>query len=151
MSSGMNKNLRIWLVLVTLTVVAIVATLWATLAFELVPPPFRYRGFPPYPPPYIPWDFEFFYIAEEVVDTVNVALSIILLITYVNIYRKTRSEFTVGLIIFSMVFLLNALASSPLLHRTFGYYDFGLGPFAMLPDLFTFAALAVLLYLSIKY
>jgi hypothetical protein len=152
MSSSMNKNLRIWLVLVTLIVVAIVATLWATLAFEHVPPPFRYRGLPPYPPPYeIPWDFEFFYIAEEVVDTVNVALSIILLITYVSIYRKTRSEFTIGLIIFSLVFLLNALASSPLLHRTLGYYDFGLGPFAMLPDLFTFAALSVLLYLSIKY
>jgi hypothetical protein len=28
---------------------------------------------------------------------------------------------------------------------------FGLGPFALLPDLFTFAALTVLLYLSVKY
>jgi hypothetical protein len=33
----------------------------------------------------------------------------------------------------------------------FGFRLFGLGPFAMLPDLFTFAALAVLLYLSVKY
>jgi hypothetical protein len=33
----------------------------------------------------------------------------------------------------------------------FGFRAFGLGPFAMLPDLFTFGALVVLLYLSIKY
>jgi len=33
----------------------------------------------------------------------------------------------------------------------FGFRPFGLGPFALLPDLFTFGALAVLLYLSIKY
>jgi hypothetical protein len=152
MKHDMNKNIRIWLILVTLLVVAILAAFWATIALRLVPPPFRYRGLPPYPPPYeIPGDIELFYIAEAVVSTVNVALSIILLITYVSIYRKTRSEFTIGLIVFSAVFLLNALASNPLLRRTFGYYEFGLGPFAMLPGLFTTAALAVLLYLSIKY
>jgi hypothetical protein len=33
----------------------------------------------------------------------------------------------------------------------FGFRPFGLGPFAMLPDLFTLGALAVLLYLSVKY
>ena len=148
MENVMNKNFRIWLVLIILTIVAILATLWAASAFRLVPPPFRYRPPPPYE---IHGDIELFYIMETVVSTVNVALSIILLITYVSIYRKTRSEFTIGLMIFSTVFLLNALVSSPFLIRTFGYYDFGLGPFAMLPDLFTFGALAVLLYLSITY
>jgi hypothetical protein len=149
MKNGMNKNLRIWLVLVTLIVVAIVATLWAISAFRLGPPPFGYR----IPPPRneIHEDFEIFYVTETVVSTVNVALSVILLIIYISIYVKTRSEFTIGLIIFSMVFFLNALASSPLLRRTFGFNDFGLGPFAVLPDLFTLAALSVLLYLSIKY
>jgi hypothetical protein len=78
-------------------------------------------------------------------------LSILLLLVYVSIYRKTRSEFTIGLTIFSAVFLLNALASNPLLRAAFGYRPFGLGPFTMLPDLFTFAALIVLLYLSARY
>jgi hypothetical protein len=73
------------------------------------------------------------------------------LLTYVSIYRKTRSEFTIGLIIFSMVLLLNALTSNPLVIWAFGFRPFGLGPFAMLPDLFTFVALAVLLYLTTKY
>jgi hypothetical protein len=70
---------------------------------------------------------------------------------YVGIYRKTRSEFTIGLMIFSAVFLLNALVSFPLLREALGFYPSGLGPFAMLPDLFTCIALAVLLYLTFEY
>jgi hypothetical protein len=80
-----------------------------------------------------------------------VTLAVFLLVSYIGIYQKTKSEFTIGLIIFSTVFLLNALASNPLLIRAFGYYPLGLGPFAMLPDLFTLVALGVLLYFSLKY
>jgi len=75
----------------------------------------------------------------------------LLLLIYVSIYQKTRSEFTVGLIIFSAVLFLHALVSIPLVYRAFGFYEFGLGPFAMLPDLFSLGALIVLLYLSIRY
>ncbi len=99
----------------------------------------------------IPGDIEFFYIAKTVVSTVNIALLIFLLIVYVDIYRKTRSEFTVGLIIFSVILFLYALTSNPLIMWACGFRPFGLGPFALLPDLFTFAALVVLLYISIKY
>jgi hypothetical protein len=99
----------------------------------------------------MPGDIELYYTIETVISTINVALSIFLLIIYVSIYQKTRSEFTIGLAIFSAVFLLNAVASNPLFRGAFGYRPFGLGPFAMLPDLFTLAALAVLLYLSVKY
>jgi hypothetical protein len=66
-------------------------------------------------------------------------------------YLKTKSEFVIGLMIFSMVLLLNALTSNPLVHQIFGFYAFGLGPFAMLPDLFTLSALIVLLYLTFRY
>lgn len=85
------------------------------------------------------------------VSTVNVTLSIFLLLTYISIYQKTKSEFTIGLALFSGVFLLNALASNPFVIRAFGYWPVGLGPFIMLSGLFTFVALAVLLYLSVKY
>jgi hypothetical protein len=153
MKNRMNKSVRNWLILATLTVVAILATLWATSTFWLPPSPWRHREPPPYlPPPYeIPEDIEFFYTAQTVVSTVNVTLSVFLLLIYVSIYRKTRSEFTIGLIIFSVVFILIALASNPLVIRAFGFWPRGLGPFAMLPDLFTCAALVVLLYLSAKY
>ena len=149
MKHRMNRNVRTWLVLGTLIVVAILAALWTTFRFWLPPsPPWEHR----LPlPQNIPGDIEFFYTAQTVVSTINVTLLIILLFTYAGIYKKTRSEFTIGLIIFSAIFLLNALASNPLVIWVFGFRPFGLGPFAMLPELFTSAALAVLLYLSVKY
>jgi hypothetical protein len=144
----MNKSLRIWLIIVTLVVVAILAGLWATSREWFRFSPFERR----LPPPHIvPGDIEFFYTAKTVVSTINVTLLVFLLLTYIDIYRKTRSEFTIGLTIFSAVFLLNALASNPLVVGVFGFQPFGLGPFALLPDLFTSVALAILLYLSIKY
>ena len=76
---------------------------------------------------------------------------IILLLTYINIYSKTRSQFTIGLIIFASAFLMKDLASSPLVAGLFSFRAYGLGPFAFLPGIFEFAALSVLLYLSIKY
>jgi len=74
-----------------------------------------------------------------------------LLITYIIIYRRTKSEFTIALIIFSSIFFLQVLASNPLVHWIFGFWAFGLGPFAMLPDLLTSLVLLVLLYLTFKY
>lgn len=96
-------------------------------------------------------DIELFYTVKTVVSTINATLLIFLLITYIDIYMKTKSEFTIGLMIFSMVLLLYALTTNPLVQWIFGFRAFGLGPFAMLPDLFTCAALAVLLYLTLKY
>jgi hypothetical protein len=144
----MNKNMIIWLLLPTLIVVAILAALWASSTFWFSRFPFEPR---PRPLENIPGDIEFYYTAQTVVSSINVTLSVFLLFIYINIYEKTRSEFTIGLIIFSLVFLLNALASNPFVIFAFGFRPFGLGPFALLPDLFTFGALAVLLYLSAKY
>jgi hypothetical protein len=148
MENRMNKSMRIWLILATLIVVAILAALWAISSFWF--PRFPWEPHER-PPENIPGDIEFFYTAKTVVSTINVTLLVFLLITYIDIYKKTKSEFTTGLIIFSMVFLLYALASNPVVIWAFGFRPFGLGPFALLPDLFTFAALIVLLYLSIKY
>ena len=148
MNNHMNKSVRNSLILVTLIVVAILATLLATSTVWFPHLPWEPR---PRPSESILCDIELFYTVKTVFSTINVTLSIFLLATYASIYRKTRSEFTIGLIIFSAVFLMNALASNPLVIWAFGFRPFGLGPFAMLPDLFTFGALAVLLYLSIKY
>jgi hypothetical protein len=148
MKRYMNKNGRIWLVLVVLIVVAIMSALWAESTSWFPPSPFEHR----LPPPRdIPGDIEFFYTAKTVVSMINATLLVFLLLTYIDIYRKTRSEFTIGLTIFSGVLLLNALASNPLVIWIFGFRPVGLGPFAFLPDLFTFGALVILLYLSVKY
>jgi hypothetical protein len=148
MNHHMNQNTRNWLILAILIVVAISAALWATSTFWFTSYPWEHR----WPPPdFIPGDLEFFYTAKTVASTINVTLLVLLLLIYANLYSKTRSEFTIGLMIFSAIFLLNALASNPIVMWIFGFRPSGLGPFAMLPDLFTLVALAVLLYLSVKY
>jgi len=149
MNQHMNKNMLIWLLLPTLIVVAVLAALWAVSVVWLPELPWEHRVWPN--PHEIPGDIEFFYTAKTVVSTINVTVLVFLLIMYIDIYRKTRSEFTVGLMIFSIVLLFQALASNPFITWVFGYREFGLGPFALLPDLFTFGALVVLLYLSVKY
>jgi hypothetical protein len=147
MEKQMNKNLWIWLVvLITLIAVALLAGFWAASTTNS---PFFWRRMPPLS--VIPGDIEFFYIAKTVVSTINIALLAFLILTYADIYRKTRSEFTVGLLIFSIVFLMKDLASNPMVIGAFGFGLYGLGPFALLPDLFEFVALSVLLYLSAKY
>jgi hypothetical protein len=148
MQNGMNRTVRNWLIVITLIVVGVLATLWATSTTWFPRLPFEGR----LPPPYdIRGDIELFYTVETIVSTINATLSILLLIIYIGIYQKTRSEFTLGLIIFSAVLLLHAVVSIPFVFRAFGFYERGLGPFAMLPDLFSLAALTVLLYLSVKY
>jgi len=149
-NDNMSKNTRIWLVVVVLVVVAVGAAIWAGARFWFrPPPPFRYPAYPSAGG--IPGDYELFYTAETVISTVNVRLSFILVLIYIGIYVRTRSQFTIGLIVFLIAFFLDAIASSPFVTRAFGFRAFGLGPFALLPDLFTLGALAVLLYLSIKY
>jgi hypothetical protein len=143
----MNKNMKFGLIIATIVVVAILAALWASSTFWF-PFPFEPRL---RPQGIIPGDIEFFYTAKTVVSTINITLLIFLLAIYAGIYAKTRSEFTIGLMIFSAVLLLNALASNPVVTWLFGFRAFGLGPFALLPDLFTLVALTVLLYLSVKY
>ena len=150
MNGRMTSNVKIGLMLLVLAAVAIVSGYWAT-SYEQRVPPFEPRPWPPFPTERMGADLELFYMIKTIVSSVNLTLLVFLLATYVNIYRKTRSEFTIGLIVFSMVLLLYAMVSNPIVQVAFGYRAFGLGPFAMLPDLFSLAALAVLLYLTIKY
>jgi hypothetical protein len=142
------RKRQLWLMLAILVAVALLSGFWAITSppFIHAPSPFRER-----PPMHVSGDIELYYTAKTVVSTVNLVLLIFLLATYVGIYGKTRSEFTIGLIIFSLVLLLHAITSNPLTQWLFGFQGSGLGPFAIMPDLFTFAALVVLLYLTVKY
>ena len=145
MNTQMNNNTKVWLVvIVTLIAIALIAAIWASHSFT----------FPRRPLPTtddLQGDLEWFYIAQTVVSTVNVSLLIFLLTTYIDIYRKTRSQFTLGLLIFALVFFLKAITGNPLFMRAFGFAAFGLGPFALLPEVFELVALSILLYLSAKY
>jgi hypothetical protein len=152
-TSQTSSSLRNWVILVVvLTVVALLAALWATYNFypTYIQPYFPFgRGTPPVQN--ISGDWQFFYVAKTVVSTINIALLVFLLVNYAGIYAKTRSQFTIGLIVFSIAFLIKDLTASPLVIWAFHYILVGLGPFALLPDLFEFVALTVLLYLSVRY
>jgi len=98
-----------------------------------------------------PQDFELYYYARTVFSTINIVLIVILIVNYVSVYLKTKSEFSVGLLLFASAFLVKDLAQSPFIVQGAGFNIFGLGPFAFLPDMFEMLALLVLFYLSVKY
>ncbi|MCQ5377547.1 MAG: hypothetical protein NO516_05800 [Candidatus Methanomethylicia archaeon] len=95
-------------------------------------------------------DLELYYTLRAALSTVNILLSAALIGIYMGIYRRSRSSFTLALMLFAFVLMLYALSSNPLLHEAFGFGAYGLGPFAMLPDAFAMVALLILIYLSLK-
>ncbi len=126
------------------------------LAIHLMPPPlascrsFENAFFDQAPSEPPPWNLlrAHLLLVKTILASVNAILLTILLVIYFGIYRATRSQFSLGLIIYSMALLLYSLTSNPLLHLAAGFRLFGLGPFTILPDLFTCIASAILLYLS---
>jgi hypothetical protein len=151
MKPYMNNKIKIGLTIVLITTVALLAVLWATTV-EPRTPILEPRPFPfSQDRSSFAEDLELFYTAKTVISSVNMTLVIFLLGTYVSLYRKTKSEFVIGLIVFALILLLYTLVSNPIVIYLFGFQPYGLGPFAMLPDLFTLLALGVLLYLTLKY
>ncbi|HMK94345.1 MAG TPA: hypothetical protein VK536_02985 [Candidatus Limnocylindrales bacterium] len=145
----MSNRLKLGLIAVVLAIVAAIATVGSLLLIHMHYGFLERRVPPPTHP--LPGDFELFYVANAIISTINIALLVILIVIYVNIYVKTRSPFTIGLIIFAVVFLVRDLTSSPFITALYGFRAYGLGPFAFLPSLFELVALSVLLYLSVRY
>ena len=145
----MSKNIKIMSLLTVLLVAAGLAILVVSYFTDLSnqqTSPFGRR------PVFVnPADLDFYYVARTVFSTINIVLLTVLIINYVSIYVKTKSEFTIGLVLFAVFFLIKDITWSPFVVRFAGFDVFGLGPFAFLPDLFELIALSVLLYLSVEY
>jgi hypothetical protein len=103
---------------------------------------------PPFPLEYIRNILETYILIKTIITTINLILLLFLLIIYVEIYNKTGSKFSLGLILFIFALILYAVTSNPLLHIFTGFHPLNLGLFTILPDLFTLIASAILLYLS---
>jgi len=147
MEKQMNKRLKLGLMVAIIVVVAVIASL---ASFILIQQHLSYLE-SRVPPRYVAGDFELFYITNTIISTINIVLLVLLILIYFNIFLKTRSPFTVGLLIFAFVFLVRDLTSSPFITAIYGFRAYGLGPFAFLPGVFELAALSILLYLSVKY
>lgn len=135
------KNIR-W---ITLAILAVIVT--ALVIVLPIPERLPFRGIGP-DFPEKPNLLTYYVKAKTILSTVNSILLLSLMIIYIDIYSKTRSKFSMGLIMFSIALLLYSLSSNPIIHRFAGFRGSGLGPFTMLPDLFTCIASAILLYLS---
>lgn len=144
MEKQMSRRSSVWLpIILGLIVIAALAAVWAVLTLNspLTPRP---------PPQFNPADLELYYIIRAVLSTVNIAILVFLITTYATLYSKTRSVFTIGLLIFASVFLMKDVLSSPYVIGAFRFQLAGLGPFALIEPLLELLALSVLLYLSLK-
>jgi len=95
--------------------------------------------------------FEFretFTFIQIILATLNSILLIYLLFNYVSVYNQIRSKFALGLIVAATSFLAFTFTANPIIHSFFGFRGSGLGPFAMLPLLFSIIVTIVLIYLS---
>ena len=95
-------------------------------------------------------DSEILFISKNIMTSINIVLSSILIVLYINTYRNIKSDFTLGLIVVMFSLLVYAITSNPLIHLLFGYRGYGMGPFMIIPDFFFFLALGIILYLSLK-
>ena len=139
-----NKKLTVLLPVIVIAIV--VAIIGLILATTMLPPPETVP--PPIPQP----DrvlMDIYLKVKTMVSLVNIVFIISLLSIYSGIYRQVKSQFTMGLIIVMLVLLMYAFTSNPLVQILFGYHAQGLGPFAMIPDIFTTFALGLLLYISL--
>ena len=132
--SELSKMLNVGL-LVAVLVIAIIGITLGVCAFS----PYWNLSFGPY------------FLIGSIFSTANMVMSIILLITYVGTYTKTKAEFNLVLVIVALTLLCYSLVANPLIRTALGYGGSGLGPFLMLPDLFIFVALVAMLYLRLKY
>jgi hypothetical protein len=96
------------------------------------------------------WERSYILQIKYALSLINIGLILVVFVLYAKIYRKTKSPFSLGLSIFSLAFLLDILTSSPLFQAICGFRSSGLGPFLIVPDIFTTVALAILVYLTTK-
>jgi hypothetical protein len=103
----------------------------------------------PIPPEYLP-ALKIAMTIKTVISFVNMALIVLMLGIYIDLYRKIKTNFTAGLLLLIIVLLLNALTSNPLLFLRFDGTFFSPGMGILIPDLFSTIALSVLFYLSLE-
>ena len=86
---------------------------------------------------------------RTVLALINAVLLLYLLILYYNIYRETKSNFSLCLILFSATLFLYSITSNPILIWINGFNGTNIfNLFNLLPDVFTTLASAILIYLS---
>ena len=88
-----------------------------------------------------------YFLGKTLISSLNAVLLLYLSLVYYRVYRETKSQFSLGLMIMSIAFFLFVVSSSPLINWMIGGRKL-LGVFNYIGDLFTTIAAVVLIYLS---
>ncbi|MCD6468509.1 MAG: hypothetical protein J7L32_04270 [Thermoplasmata archaeon] len=90
------------------------------------------------------------YTLGTIIICMNLMLLLGLLGAYIQSYRRTKSSFLLGLIMFLGVLVAQSLLSLPILHVSVGTVLYRSNIFTILPNLFETIALIILFYLSME-
>jgi hypothetical protein len=90
------------------------------------------------------------YTLGTTIICINIFLLLGLLIIYSDSFRKTKSTFLFGLLLFIGVLFIQAILSLPILQAGLGYGSYDISLSGVLPNFFETIALAILLYLSME-
>ena len=90
------------------------------------------------------------YTLGTIIICMNLMLLLGLLGAYIQSYRRTKSSFLLGLIMFLGVLVAQSLLSLPILHVSVGTALYQSNIFTILPNLFETIALIILFYLSME-
>ena len=86
---------------------------------------------------------------KTIVSVINTLLMAYIMWFYYTMYRENGSKFSLGLIALSAALLVYSIASNPWLLYTFSQKGLRYaGLFNFIPDLFTTAAAAIMIYLT---
>ncbi len=147
----MNKDTKILILITVVLVSSILAVFMSAYILNMQ----RFQSFLPLsrqPPQFVFADLQLYAVIRMIFSAINIVLLTVLVLTYVSIYLKTRSEFTIGLLIFAIAFLVKDIAASPIFpsNNFFIVGELTLW-LVILPGFLELVALSVLVYLSIKY
>ncbi len=143
----------VWVVVVLLLGV-LVGVLLSVVAPQVAPPPHGPcsppGSCPPAPRPGSAAAVFGYPRATVVLACTTLAALGALLFVYARTYRDTRAPQMLGLVLFLVALVFEAVLSSPFLFARFGGAPSGLDPYLIAGQLFEVAALATFLYLSLQ-
>ena len=90
------------------------------------------------------------YMLGTIIICMNLSLLLGLLVSYIGSFRKTKSSFLLGLVLFLGVLFVQSLLSLPILSILLTKSVYQSGLFSILPNMFETIALIILFYLSME-
>ena len=90
-----------------------------------------------------------YFMISNLISFTLLVISIYLIYIYLKDYLELKSNFTLGILLSVISFMLFAMTSNPLLHQFFGVYG-KMGLFSMMSYLFATISLAILAWVSSK-